>query len=186
MAPDGMLMANPGWVGTGSFSEQSDTGSPVLTGPTETTADPFAVIDATVRWKSPESGATGDLGVLTAFDLTIDTTPASPPIVSSKIGPDVFTGNMSVSMNLTMMRQDLLRVAEFLAEDTLSLSVLAKRGSNFISIFVPYFTLGGVDKSALANAGGPRTQTIAVPAALVGKDPTGGVLDATMIKFQVL
>ena len=52
-------------------------------------------------------------------------------------------------------------------------------------IFVPNFTLGGVDKSALSKEAGPRTQSIKVPADLIGKDETGGAFDATMVKLQV-
>ena len=39
--------------------------------------------------------------------------------------------------------------------------------------------------SALAKPGGPRTQTVSVPSALVGIDERGGAFDATMVKFQV-
>lgn len=48
---------------------------------------------------------------------------------------------------------------------------------------VPNFTLGGVDPSALSKQGGGRTQTISIPAALVGKD-TLSTGDATMVKIQ--
>jgi hypothetical protein len=55
---------------------------------------------------------------------------------------------------------------------------------DFVSIVVPNFTLGSATRSALNKQGGALTQTISVPAALVGKDSTGTGYDATMIKIQ--
>ena len=54
-----------------------------------------------------------------------------------------------------------------------------------LSLFVPNFTLGGVDKSPLSKEAGPRTQSISVPVGLIGKDTAGGAYDATMVKLQV-
>ena len=54
----------------------------------------------------------------------------------------------------------------------------------FVSFALTNFTFGGVDKSALNRAAGPRTETIQIPVGLVGKDETGGAFDATMIKWQ--
>jgi hypothetical protein len=55
----------------------------------------------------------------------------------------------------------------------------------FLSIALLNFTLGSVDPSAFTKQGGPRTQTIARPAALVGKatDAANG-FDPAMISFQ--
>jgi hypothetical protein len=91
-------------------------------------------------------------------------------------------------MNLTALRKSLTYLSDFVAETVYSLHVLAVENESepkdFLSIYVPNFTLGGDTRSALSKAGGPMTETIAIPAALVGKDTTGGAFDPTMIKFQ--
>jgi hypothetical protein len=117
--------------------------------------------------------------------------PMAPDVFGSggiKYSPDVFSGQMAIGMNLTMLRSDLARVSSYIAEDLFSLHVLAvdneAEPKDYMSIFVPNFSFGTVDKSALSKEGGPRTQTISIPEALVGKDNTGGAFDATMIKFS--
>jgi hypothetical protein len=94
-----------------------------------------------------------------------------------------------VSMSISALRADLQRVADFSAETVCSLQMFCVENEaepkDFFSLYVPNFTLGSVDKSALAKAGGPRTQTMAVPTALVGIDNTGGAFDSTMVKIIV-
>lgn len=183
MQPNGLVMASPNWVGTGQFETKTGVSAPHFTSPTETTADPMSALDATLRF------GTGDVVDLQAFDLTIDIGPTAPAVAASRYSPEVFTGQMAVSLNLTLLRQDLLRVGDYLAETQCSLHLMAPENESapqdFFSIFVPNFTLGTVDKSALGKDGGGRTQSITVPPALVGKDNRGGAYDATMIKFQV-
>lgn len=183
MQPNGLFMVDTGWVGTGQFETVASGDAPHFTSPAQTTALPLAALEATVR-----KGST-DLVDLTAFDLTVDITPSAPDVIGSDYAPDVFTGTMQVSLNLTTLRSDLADVSNLLDETELSLHVLLvepeSEPKDFISIHVPNFTLGAVDKSELAKAGGGRTQTLAVPAELVGKDTQGGAFDETMIKLQV-
>jgi tail tube protein len=154
--------------------------------PVATTDSPFAVVDATIRLGGV------DLVELTSFDLTLNISPNAPAVFGSgsqKFSPDVFTAPLQVSMNLTALRKDLARPAEFLAETRYTLHILAVDNTaepkEFLSIAVPNFTLGSVDPSAFTKQGGPRTQTIAVPAGLVGvaTDAANG-FDPTMISFQ--
>ncbi len=186
MAPNGLLMADPGGIGTGQIATLA-TGapSPLLTTPTETTAIPMSVVDATIRVNGV------DVVELTSFDVDLNTTPVAPDVFGSgaiKYSPDVFTGQMQVTMNLTALRKSLQYLTDFIAETPYTLQVLAVSNmaepKDFLSIYVPNFTLGGDTRSALSKAGGPMTETIAIPAALVGKDNTGGAFDAAMIKFQ--
>lgn len=186
MTPNGIIMFDAGWWGTGQFETKTGASAPFFTSPAENTGTPMAVVDATIRLGSE------DLVELTSFDLTFDISPVAPDVFGSgaiKYSPDVFTGPSKVSMNLTALRKDLAYVANFVAEDQLSLHVLAvdneAEPKDFISLVVPNFTLGSVNKSALANTGGPRTQTIAIPNALTGKDERGGAYDATQLKIQI-
>lgn len=183
MAPNGIVSMDPAWVGTGQFQIQTGGSAPMFTSPTEPTGVPMAAADATIRFN------TGDVLDLTAFELTIDIGATSPDVVASRYAPDVFSGQMSVGLSLTALRQDLQYVTNFLNETPCSLHFLAVENEtepkDFVSVYVPNFTLGTVDKSAPSREGGPRTQTIAIPAALVGKDLTGGAFDPTMVKIQV-
>ena len=183
MQPNGLLTVEPTWVGTGQMEAKTAGDAPFFTSPTETTSLPLAVLDASLLLG-------GEAVVdLTSFDLTIETQLTAPDVAASKYAPDVFDGQMLVSMNITALRQDLAKVADFLDETVLSLQLLAVENESepkdFFSLFVPNFTLGSVDKSALSKQGGPRTQTFAIPPALVGRDDTGGAFDPCMVKMQV-
>lgn len=181
LTPDGLVHIDPGGIGTGMASGLATGSSPYFTSPTTTTGAPMSCVDATIRVNGIDQVA------LTSFDLTVDLAPATPNVIASKYGPDVFTGQMAVSINLAMLRQDLSLFTDFLAETVYSLHVLCvdnmSEPKDFLAITVPNFTLGGVDPSAFTKQGGGRTQTISIPAALVGKD-TSTTGDASMIKFQ--
>lgn len=184
MAPNGLLMCDPGGIGTGQFNALATGSSPLLTSPTMGSAAPLSVVDATVR-----IGAT-DMVSLTSLDLTMDIGATAPDVFGSgniKYAPDVFTGQMAVSMNFTALRNDLQFLQDFVAETQYSLHILAVENEaepkDFISIYVGNFTLGSVDKSALSKEGGALTQTIAVPAALVGLN-SGTDADTTMVVIQ--
>lgn len=186
MGPNGILQFEPSWVGTGQFDVKEGVDAPFFSSPVEPTGIPMAVVDATLRLGNTDQVA------LTSFDVTFGTNPAAPDVFGSgqqKYAPDVFPGAMMVSLNLSMLREDLARVTAFKDETQLSLHVLAvdneSEPKDFLSLMVPNFTLGGVDKSALSKDGGPRTQTLQIPGELVGKDTRGTGYDATMIQFQV-
>ena len=110
-------------------------------------------------------------------------------MVASAISPDVFTGAMSVSMNLSMLMTDYTYLTALVAETALTLSTTFAENESepkdFLTLAVPNFTLGGWDVSSLSREAGPRTITLPVPADLVGKDTTGGAYDATMCKISV-
>lgn len=183
MQPDGLLMASPSWVGTGDFTVEPSESSPVFTDPSTPTGVQLAVKDATLRL-----GDT-DIVELTAFDLTLDNGAVAPPVAAGKTSPTVMGGQNQVSMNLTLLRKDMTYVSAFLNETGLSLNLLAVEESAepkaFFALNVPFFTLGGVDKSTASNAGGARTQTLAVPTDLVGTDTSGTGYDRTMLSFQI-
>lgn len=185
MAPNGLITADPGGMGTGQIAGLTTAASPLLTSPTATTGAPMAVVDATIRV------GTQDMVALTSIDLTMDIGLSSPDVFGSgaiKYGPDVFDGQMAISINMGMLRSDLTRLQDFISETPYSLHILAveqeSEPKDFMSIYVPNFTLGSADPSALSKQGGGRTQTISVPAALAGKDITGGAFDPAMIRFQ--
>lgn len=192
MQPNGMFTITPGWTGTGAMSVKTAGDAPYFTSPADPAAAiPLGAIDAAVRFGS------SDMVDLSAFSLTVGIGLATHDVVSSNtnqatapgasVSPDVFDGVMTVSMSLTALRADLQRVSDALAETDLSASILLRpqgATTDYFSIYVPYFTIPTPDKSEATREGGPRTQTITVPAELVGVDERGGAYDATMVKFQ--
>jgi len=185
MQPDGILLFDANWTGTGRFESVEDSASPHFTSPAENSAVPLAVIEAAVRLGDE------DVADCSAFDLTFDIGANAPKtfgVPGTRYSPDVFTGLMGITMNITMLRQDHEQVARHLSEEVLSLHVLAAEPDaapeDFFSIHVPNFTLGGVQKSAKSMEAGGMTQTLSIPLELVGKDERGGAYDPTMISFQ--
>jgi hypothetical protein len=157
--------------------------SAVLTTPTLPTSQPLAALDAVL------SIGGVDQVDLTSFDVTIDNAAVAPAVAGSKVSPTVLPGMNTVVMNLKFLRKDTTWDADFLNETSLSLKLMAvdqtTEPKNFISINVPYFTLGSADVSAMSTAGGAAETTISIPSSLVGHDPTGAGNDDTMISFQV-
>lgn len=184
MAADGVLTTEIGWTGTGQFETKEGGDAPHFTAPTDPSELSMAAIEATLR------AGTIDLVDLTSFDVTIELGSAAPTVTGpSKSAPDVFLGIQRVSMNLTVLRKDLLDVADFIAETPLQLHLLATENEaeprDFFSLFVGNFTYGSIDKSAMSRDAGARTVTRTVPAELVGFDNRGSAFDVTQVKLQV-
>lgn len=185
MQADQTIVASVSGAGTGKFNTFEAGSCPSLTGPTEGTSLGLAVVDATLR----VGGV--DVVELTSFDFSMDISPNAPTTFGSgaqKYSPDVFTGNMQVSINISMLRKDLQAIQDMIAETQYSLHVLMVENESepksFLSLYVGNFTIGDVQKSAAANQGGGATVQISIPAALVGKDTRGAGYDGTMVKFS--
>jgi hypothetical protein len=183
--PDGTVIASVGGVGTGQFQALSTAASPLLTNPTEATSLGLAVVDATLRIGGV------DRVDLSSFELSADIQLSAPTTFGSggqKYAPDVFSGQLQASITFTALRQDLQFIQDLQAETQYEFHIVmvdtAVEPKGFLSIYVGNATLGSVVKSALSQAGGGRTVTVTVPAALIGQDTRGAGYDATMIKLQ--
>lgn len=181
MAPNGLIMFEPSWVGTGAFAPTS--GSSILTSPTLNANVPMAALDATLRLGGV------DVADITSWDLTVDNGAVAPPTVGSKVSPTVQPGLNQVTMNITVLQKDMSYITGFLNETGYSLSLKCvpnmAEPKDFININVPNFTLGGADVSAPSTAGGVTTLTISIPAALIGHDSTGTGFDDTTCSIQI-
>lgn len=180
MQPNGMFTVEPTWMGTGAMQALPSGDAPHFTTPTESSALPMAAIDCTLRVGDQ------DIGV-SAFNLVIGINLSGYDQANSKLSPAVFDGSMTVSGSFTCLREDLSFVLASLGEDQLSLSVLLRpedSETDWFAIHLPNFTIPLPDKGEFAKEGGAMTQTINIPAELVGKDTRGGAFDATTIKFQ--
>ncbi|MES2030842.1 MAG: phage tail tube protein [Pseudomonadota bacterium] len=183
MAPNGIIMFDASWVGTGQMEIDSAGSSPILTAPTLTASVPFAALDSTLRFGGV------DVADIVSWDLTIDNGAIAPATVGSKISPTVLPGLNQVSMNITVLKKDMSYLTAFLGETGFSLSLLAAANTtepkDFISINVPNFTLGSADDAPRSTAGGAKTVTISIPAALIGHDSSGAGADDTTMSLQV-
>lgn len=183
MRPSGLVTVDITFTGTGTFATNSAGSSPSLTSPTLSTGLPLSAVDAVVRLGSTVRAE------LTAFDITLDIGAVAPEVVAATVSPDVFTGAMSVGMNLSMLMTDYTDLTAFAAETAYTLSATfcenESEPKDFFSIFVPNFTLGSWEVSPLSREAGPRTISVAVPPDLVGIDTTGGAYDSTMVKIIV-
>ena len=182
---DGIITIAASGVGTGDYNNVP-SGSltfPVLTGPTMPlpNAISLAAIDTTLRFES------GDIVDLTSFDLTLDLGLIAPGNSGARKSADVFDGVLMVNAAIGMFKSDLTEVGNFLNESSLSVNMLAAvPGSSpvdYISITVPYITLGDVQISSITRNAGPATQTLTIPKDTIGIDPTGGAFEATVVKF---
>lgn len=189
MAPDGIIMFDTNFVGTGEASVVSGGSSPYFTSPTETTKTVMAALDASVRTMG-SSGSVADRLDLTAFNMTIDLNMVAPGVAASTVSPDVFDGIMTVGGSITVLTEALGEFSAFLAESDVVTSIIATElnssPTNFFSMVVPYHTLGSADLSSIRREGGPRTTTINIPPALVGVDPGTSATghQTTLVKFQ--
>jgi hypothetical protein len=183
MAPNGIIMFDASWVGTGQMEIDSAGSSPILTAPTLTTSIPLAALDSTLRFGGV------DVADIVSWDLTIDNGAIAPATVGSKISPTVLPGLNQVSMNITVLKKDMSYLTAFLGETGFSLSLLAAANAaepkDFISINVPNFVLGSADDAPRSTAGGAKTVTISIPAALIGHDSSGAGADDTTMSLQV-
>lgn len=121
---------------------------------------------------------------LTGVTLSIDLNASGTSIVGDDVTPDVFDNNARVTGRITGLRQDFTKVANFLAEDQLSLHLLfvenESEPKSYISVFVGNLTLASSSKSELGSDG-PRTQSFDLA---IGKDERGGAYPATMVMIQ--
>lgn len=183
MQPNGIIMFEPSWVGTGQTEVDTGSSAPILTSPTLTSSIPLAALDSTLRFGGV------DVADVVSWDLTIDNGAVAPQVVGSKVSPTVLPGLNQVSMNITVLEKDLTYVSAFLNETAFSLSCLAAANASepkdFISINVPNFSLGSADRSPRSTAGGARTVTISVPTGLIGHDSTGTGYDDTTVSIQI-
>ncbi|WP_316214295.1 phage tail tube protein [Bradyrhizobium sp. SZCCHNR2032] len=183
MQPNGIIMFDASWVGTGKLDVNTASTAPILTAPTLTASIPLAALDSTLRLGGV------DVADIVSWDMTIDNGAVAPAVIGSKISPTVLPGLNQVSMNLQVLKKDMSYLQAFLGETGFSLSLLAAANTSepkdFISINIPNFTLGSADDSARATDGGAATVTIPVPAALIGHDSTGAGYDDTTVSIQV-
>jgi hypothetical protein len=176
LQPNNMIVLTFGAVG--QDAEVLEAGaSPYFVSPTETVTIGMTAVECGIRLGS------GDVIDLTALTIDLNLNASGVEVIGSTITPEVFTNNAQITGSVTMLKKDAALQKAFLAEDQLSLHLLALSPENdldFCSFFLGNFSLGSFSKSDIGSDNG-RTQSFDL---LIGKDARGGAYDPTMIKFQ--
>ncbi len=156
MAPNGIATA--GFTVMGQDGVVLTAGSaPYFTSPTGVTSTGvLASPNGTLR-----VGGT-DQAVITGFDLSINIGGSSEGVVGKNIVPDVFTGVLNVTGNLSFYLENELLLNNFINEDALSVMLKLTEAEaapeSFISIHLPKIKFTGSSKSVGASGGVIVTQ----------------------------
>lgn len=171
--PDGMCIVEFGIVGA-DLTPLGTGASPFFTAPTLSTSSALTLVDATIRY------AGADIATLTSFEVMLDLTAKTLPVIGSTVTPDVFENPAAMSGSISGVRSDFTNLTRFTAETELELHVLMVQPEaepkGFISAFLPRIKLGGVGKSF----GGDGAMIETMPFRVGPKEATTGY-DNTMI-----
>jgi hypothetical protein len=177
MAPGGAVTVEFGIVPK-KWQVMTAGNSPYFTDPVSTISLPLSSADAKLTF------GTQEILDLTALEITVDLAAGGVDTIASDSTPDVFEGPFTVTASATSLRQDMTRLLDFQNETQFSLSLLCEEVEtqpvDFMSFFIGNVTFGGATKSAIAQAGGPRTQTLPM---LIGKDEGRTGYDDTTMKL---
>lgn len=173
--PDGMCIIEFGIVAADQTGLASGS-SPFFSSPTLTTTIALTLADAKIRF------AGADVVTLTSFDVMLDLSGATLPVIGSLTTPDVFLNPASISGSVSGVRSDLTNLTRFTGETELELHVMMvepeSEPKDFVSLFLPRIKLTGVDKAF----GGDGAMIETLPFIVGPKEGTTGY-DSTMIHF---
>ena len=152
--------------------------SPYFTDPVATVTLPLSTSEAKLV-----TGTTPVLD-LTALEIVVDLAAAGVDTIASTSTPDIFEGPFRPTGSFTALRQDITRVLDFHNETQFAVHLMCEENepgpADFISFFLGNQTFSGATKSAIAQGGGPRTQTLPLQ---IGKDEGRTGYDDTTMKI---
>lgn len=132
--PDGMATIEFTLLGA-SMTTATGSSSPYFTSPTVYNSVPLVFADAKINVNGV------DIAVATAFELTYAINAATQPVVGSKVSPDVFDNDATLSGTFSMIREDFDNVTSFVNETEFELHVLLTEPEgepkDYISFYVP-------------------------------------------------
>lgn len=153
--PDGMAEVTFNGLGVSATALATGT-SPYYTTLTTYSSDPLVFADAVISL----GGST--ITKATAFSLNYEITAATQPVIGSSVTPDVFDNDARLSGSITILREDLSKLSNFIDEDELELTILLHEPGAlpqpYISLFVP--KLKFMDNDSQLGQDGARTDTI--------------------------
>jgi len=153
--PDGMAQLTLSALGMSATALATGT-SPYYTTPTEYTSLPLVFADAVLT-----VGGVA-VSVATGFSLNYQLTANTLPVIGSSITPDVFDNEARLDGSLTVLRQDLDELTNFINETELELTILLQEPGSapkaYIGLFVPRLVL--TDNDAQLGSDGGMVETI--------------------------
>lgn len=177
LQPNGQTVVTFGVVGQ-DMDVLDSAGSPYFTAPAKTTTIGLVAVEAKIML--------GGVNVLdvSSIDLTLQLNASGVPVIGSVVTPEVFTNSAQITLSITALKKDVMRVQQYLDEDELSLHLVFEENetgaADFCAFYLPNITLASATKSELGQDNG-RTVTFTC---LVGVDERGGAHPKTMIGFQ--
>ncbi len=171
--PDGMALVEFGVVGI-DLNPATSGNSPSLTSSTLTSTIALTWLDASIKVGS------ADRTNLTAFEVTLDLSAATLPVIGSSTSPDVFENNAKISGSVTYALQDFADLTAFTAETEFEFHALLvepeSEPKDFISFFMPRLKYAGFD-----DPQGNDGAKIATSPFMVGTKGTATGYDDSMI-----
>ena len=148
--PNGMAEVTFTLVGASGVALASGS-SPFYTAPTLSTSLPLVFADAVLSYKGV------DVALLTAFDLKYAIAAKTEPVIGSPVSPDVFDNDATLSGTMSMIRQDLQPLTDFLAETEFELHIQLvepmSEPKNGIWIYIPRCKLMSAADGGMGNDG---------------------------------
>jgi hypothetical protein len=150
MPPTGLATITLGGMGQDG-QIMSAANAPYLTGPAAATSTGLlAAVNGTLRVGSD------DVAVVTGFNLNIDLSPATQPVVGSNLSPDVFMARTVINGDLSFVVENITMLNNFINEDSIEVALKLTEAEtapeSFLKIFLPKVKFTGSNRD-IGNAG---------------------------------
>ena len=172
--------AQASWEGQKSILQNVTNEAPI-----DSAIDPiFSAAVGSIYMKDKATNAMQKVGLITAFDYTVNGNGSKADVVGSDQTPDIFLGKLSVSGNLSIYFQDTVWRDVFYKEQEASLIAVFTSNSvgdsstKFMSMVMPRIKTGGASKDD-----GDKGLIMTVPFTALLGDGTSG-FEATTLQIQ--
>lgn len=172
--------AQASWEGQKSILQNVTNEAPI-----DSAIDPiFSAAVGSIYMKDKATNAMQKVGLITAFDYTVNGNGSKADVVGSDQTPDIFLGKLSVSGNLSIYFQDTVWRDVFYKEQEASLiavftsNSIGDSSTKFMSMVMPRIKTGGASKDD-----GDKGLIMTVPFTALLGDGTNG-FEATTLQIQ--
>lgn len=150
--------------------------SPFFVSPTVSTSELLTCVGGKIRVNGV------DRVDLTSFELSVELSGATQPVVGSVLTPDVFTNNAVVTGSFSAMKSDIVDSGLFLNETVFDVSILCAESSAPDAPFVSLY-IGNCKATSSEGNIGDDNALIETLQLNVGKDTRTGQHQPTMVKI---
>lgn len=169
-----------GWTGSNSMLQNITGDSPLDSG-----IDPlYSASVGAIYMKDKPTSLPQKVGLITAFDFSVNGNGSKADVVGSDKTPDVFLGKLNVTGNMSIYFQDTTWRDVFYKEQEASLIAVFTSNSvgdastKFMTVVMPRIKTGGASKDD-----GDKALILTVPFTALLGDGTGG-FEATTLQIQ--